>query len=110
MKDADVIPALLYTAPHIPSPSFEILLIVFRCSADLLLVTPQTCTCVFVSAHVRTLGLGAHFGLAAPPAVHLPAARALSPGVEMAWGGKKERPWRRWKISALTPNPQRGEV
>lgn len=38
---------------------------------------------VNVNVHVHTLG--AHFGLAAPSAVQLPAARTLSPGVKMAW-------------------------
>lgn len=56
--------------------------------------------------HVLTLGLRAHFGLATPPAVHLPAARTLSPGVQVAWMAKERK---RIEISVLISNPKQEE-
>lgn len=77
---------------------FKILLLIFTA----LRMTSQNCMYVFVRVHVHTLGLGAHFGLATPPAVHLPAARTLSPGVKMAWKRNK-----RFKSACLLPTLNR---
>lgn len=90
--------------PTNPFVLFKILLSLSLKDRDL---TSQNCMYVFVRVHVRTLGLGAHFGLATPPAVHLPATRTLSPGVKMAWTTKKRE--RRFKSAWLLPAPKQEE-